>query len=450
MAKKRDHKKVLNKRKQCQLKKERNAQLEIEKALFNNYAEGQKILPMPTLDEALASQLLEKDERINDAILKMMDYFGSDLEEIVKKQEGVKCYLPDNAISFIIPLDFYIPLPSPYNAVAVKAVEGEINYATCVSVVSKIIPVGESAIKVSYLISTICNNGASSASKKESPRELLRVYEEAILTCNNVIASFQSIPSRHNHYFHPITVQSAPSRICYFSFNKTTKRILKRGVLNIHGNVYGEILQCHPLDERELACFRNSHLNKSFSDDKIFYLINKMNEAVNSRCFGRNNEAIILADNFVELSLGYLLCEIKIANGEKRKDVHEQYVNIKTMNEIWSMFASLLRYDSIKKLKKDIGFDEWMHNCRNKRDDLTHRFLTGSYTGKESLDAINSSGELIYKLCIIIDGKIKNKSYPISDKMNLLCSSTLFIKGMHDNDEAERNGKKYPSNKFMI
>lgn len=114
------------------------------------------------------------------------------------------------------------------------------------------------------------------------------------------------------------------------------------------------------------------------------------------------------------------------------------------MNEIWDALVNLLSYSSKTKLKNDIGFNDWMRDCRNKRDDLTHRFLTSDFTSKESLEAIYFSGELIRKLCIIIDNKIKCPDYPISDKMHLLASSTSFIKWMREHDEAERNGKKYP------
>jgi len=442
--KKRDHKMAVNKYRQRRFNDDVNIQRKIEEKLFEEYAGGQKIMPMPSLNEALASQDMEKDSQLKDAMFKMINYFSDDLEQILKHQKNIKCCLPDNAVSFIIPLDFYIPLASPYNAVAIRLTNDEITYATCVSIISKTTPVGESAVKTSYLISTICSNGASIASKNEASKEFLKIYEEAISACNNIIASFQAIPSRHNHYFHSITCQSAPSRINYFSFSRRAKKILKKMTLYIHGNVHGEIFQCHKLDEQELNFFRNLHLNKSFSDDKIFQLVNKINEAVNTRCFGNNNEAIVLADNFVELSLGYLYCEIRIAKEEDCTKVYEDYSKIKSMNEIWDALVNLLSYSSKTKLKNDIGFNDWMRDCRNKRDDLTHRFLTSDFTSKESLEAIYFSGELIRKLCIIIDNKIKCPDYPISDKMHLLASSTSFIKWMREHDEAERNGKKYP------
>ena len=234
MAKKRDHKKAVNKYRQRRLKEDVNVQREVEKKLFEEYADGQKIMPMPSLNEALASQDMEKDSQLKDAISKMISYFSDDLEQILEHQKNIKCYLPDNAVSFIIPLDFYIPLASPYNAVAIRAADDEITYATCVSIISKIVPVDESAVKVSYLIATICSNNASLASKNETSKELLKIYEEAISACNNIIASFQAIPSRHNHYFHPITCQSAPSRINYFSFNRKTKKILKKMITVLH------------------------------------------------------------------------------------------------------------------------------------------------------------------------------------------------------------------------
>ena len=118
--KKRDHKMAVNKYRQRRFNDDVNIQRKIEEKLFEEYVDGQKIMPMPSLNEALASQDMEKDSQLKDAIFKMINYFSDDLEQILKHQKNIKCCLPDNAISFIIPLDFYIPLASPYNAVAIN------------------------------------------------------------------------------------------------------------------------------------------------------------------------------------------------------------------------------------------------------------------------------------------------------------------------------------------
>lgn len=436
---KRNHRKVVARRKTRQKNAAISAKLQSEKELFDFYSEGHNILPMPTLVDALSNQ---KDEGQYSEIEKnILDCFEKDIEKISKENHVSDQYIPDNVISFIIPLDFHIPLNSPYNAVSISLDKTLINEVCCTTVVSEVLPVGTAPIKISYLVVSICKDSASLAFKKKVSSEMLSVYEEAIRICNDMIASFQATSFRHNHYFHPITVLSAPSVVKYFIFNRKTKKILSRNNFNVHGNIYSEVFSSFPNTDEELALFRSAHVNKTFSNDKIFKLVSKIQEAVNLRCLGFYNESIIASDNFVEMSLGYLYCEIRIALGGERDTIYKDFSKIETMSELWQELKDLLSYPSVTKLKNDINFNDWSKYCRKRRDNLTHRFLTEDYNGVESLEAAYYSSGLIRKLCSIINSKIKVSDYPLSDKLEFLSRATLFAKNLYENGEKHGSPK---------
>ena len=109
-------------------------------------------------------------------------------------------------------------------------------------------------------------------------------------------------------------------------------------------------------------------------------------------------------------------------------------------SDIWGELASILDI-SVKKLKKSVGFYEWMKNCHQRRNQLTHRFLFDNYSGRESLDALFYSEELIRKLCEMIEEKYKNNSYPIVEKARFLKESTRIMKGLHEIDEIQKRSE---------
>lgn len=411
------------------------ARAQREKDLFKFYSDGYKKIPMPTLVDALSDQ---EDTGCAPEIEKnIINFFNDDIDKVSREKHLSDKCIPSNVISFIIPLDFHIPLNSPYSAVSMKMDEELIKDVWCATIVSKVLLVGTAAIKVSYLIISICRESASLAFKDKSESMMLEVYERAIEICNDTIASFQATSFRHNHYFHTITCLSSPSMIKYFIFDRKTKNILVRDELFVHGNIYSEIFNSYPNTEEELTLFRSSHANKTFNNDKIFKLVLKMQEAINLRCQGFFNESIIASDNCVEMSLGYLYCEICIALGGKKDDVYKDFSKIKSTSDLWQELKELLKYPSVTRLKSDIGFNDWTKHCRKRRDDLIHRFLTDDFNPVESLEAIYYSGELIRKLCDIISVKIKVTNYPLSEKLVFLSRATFFIRQMYE--EREKN-----------
>lgn len=439
MPKKRNHKKVIQKRKIRQGEQQRKNQEQVFEKLCKQYSEDNDSIPAPNLVEALARHNISQDEHFSLIFQKLVSYFGNELLEKSNKLNQ-ELNLPDNVVTFLIPLDFYVPLPEGYNSMTIMSNDSKITEASCVTTISKILPIGTALVKVTYFIVAICSDEAARGAKLCTFSSLIRTYEKAIMLANHVIVGIQSVPTRHNHYMHGLTVQSSPGTISMNVFNRTTKRVLKKEAVTFHKNPISEIFNARPFEKEETDQFRGAHVNKAFTDDKVFHLVSKYNEAVNMRCFGRNNEAVVLADNFVELSLGYLYCELCVNNGEAMDKACESYANMKSMSQIWEGLCKLLDYSSITKLKKDIGFDDWAKHCRIPRDNLTHRFLTNDLSGVESLDAIYYSGELVRKLCSIIFNKVANEI--LLQKLALLESATYFSKNLGELDHDRRLGKQ--------
>lgn len=438
MIKKRNHKIALQKRKNRQKEQYKKNKEQIFEELCQQYSGGNGSMPAPNLIEALARHNLSSDKHFDAMFEQLMEYFSSELSKRASELKQ-KLHMPDNVVTFLIPLDFYVPLPEGYNSMTIRSSNDEVIEASCVTAISKILPVGTASVKITYFVVSICSDEAANGARLCTFSGLIKIYEKAIMLANHVIVGIQSVPTRHNHYLHSLTAQSSPSVISMNVFNRTTKRVLKKEAVTFHKNPISEIFNARPLEKEEVGQFRSAHVNKAFTDDKVFQLVSKFNEAINMRCFGRNNEAVVLADNFVELSLGYLYCELCVANGEDIDKACELYADMKKMSQIWEGLCDLLSYKSVTKLKKDIGFNDWTKYCRIPRDNLTHRFLTSDLSGVESLEAIYYSGELIRKLCNIISNKITSEM--LLQKLALLGSATYFSKNLGELDHDRRLGK---------
>lgn len=436
MSKKRNHKEVLRRRKNRGKHQKKKIEEQVFKELCKVYSEGKVSVPAPTLVEALTCHDVWHDEHFEVMLQQLMNYFS---DELLSRSGELKQTLdmPNEVITFLIPLDFYVPLPEGYNSMAVQSKDGKIVEASCVTAISRILPVGTASIKVTYLIVSISSNEAAKSLKLCTPSSLIKIYERAVTLANHVIVGIQSIPTRHNHYMHILTVQSSPGTINMSVFDRSSKCISKRETITFHKNPISEIFHARPLEKEEMEQFREAHVNKVFTDDKVFQLISKFNEAINMRCFGRNNEAVVLADNFVEFSIGYLYCELCALAGEDLKDIHDRYVKMGKMSDLWESLCELLNYKSVTKLRKDIGFNDWIKCCRNPRNNLTHRFLTDDLSGDESLSAIYYSGELVRKLCNIIGSKVSDEV--LLQKFALLSSATYFSKSLGELEHDRKN-----------
>src|SRR5690606_18648942 len=125
-------------------------------------------------------------------------------------------------------------------------------------------------------------------------------------------------------------------------------------------------------------------------------------------CFGNDDEAIILADNFTELTLGYIYCQAKLAQGLRYEEGVSLYAEFKSISDLVSGLAEIVGYSNTK-FKKDAEFDKWYSKCRLVRNDIAHRFMTDKSTMEESLEALHYAGNLIYKVSNIFQLKFPKK-----------------------------------------
>lgn len=439
MPKSRDHKRAMRRRElrqqECQnVNKER-----FFEQVRLQYANGGSSTPSPSLVEALAKHEVSKEESFQVTFRKLIHYFSSELLRRTQNA-GLSLDLPDDVVSFLVPLDFYVPLPEGYNAMTIQAADKKVVETSCITVTSRIVPVGTSSVKTTYLIISICSHEASQSVKPIMSCALCKIYERGIMLANHVIAGIQAIPTRHNHYMHGLTVQSSPSSIPMAIFSRQEQTVRKSVPVSFHQNPVSEILQARPLDKTELQQFAIIHTAKTFTDDKIFQLISKFNEAVNMRCFGYNGNAIILADSFVELSLGYLFYTLSVLDGQTVEEARRQYADKKGISQLLDSLRILLNYNgSMNKFKIDIGHKEWRQYCRKPRNGLAHSFLTVGPSGVESLDAIYYAGEMVRKICAIAKVKVRDTS--LIQKLTLLEESTSFARGLGELDHDRRLGK---------
>lgn len=434
IPKKRNHKKALARRRAKIASSKAAAKERLWRDATESYVNNSKIMPMPTLVDALSTRDIKTVEPLSKGIESLLKYFNHYIQS-TSDEYGVKVSLPSNVIAFIIPLDFYIPLPEPYNAMTISSPDQTISTANCITIISDIVSVGGSAVKVSYLIASICTDEYGDIEDINNP-SVHKAFEKSIVECNNIIAGFQTIPTRHNHYMHQITEQSCPQSIDVMIFNREAEKIIVEDSISFNGNVSSEVFQSRPLDNAELNQFRLSHVNKTFTDDKLFELVSKYNNATNTRCFGNNEDAVLLADSFSELTLGYLLCEMRTVKGESRETVLESYAKMKTTSELLTELAKDLGLSNTQ-FKTRSGYNEWFTYCRTLRNDLTHRFMTANVNGDESLSALHYSGALISKTCHLIQQRFPLDQYPdFSDKLDLLISASYFVDVLHRGSKA--------------
>ena len=435
---KRDHKAAINRRKAKGSEYEKMKKQAAQERLHEEYSDGAEQMPMPSFIEAV-SAIRQDDELIKSEVNQSIGYFCEYAEGIIKDNKYID-YLPKTTVTQIIPLDFYLPLPDKCTYRTAYNSNNELSRIVTITVFSKAMPVRNSSVKASFAVVSICDNSTSSFSKKNNVASFRSISEISIKYVNNIISSIQSLPERHNHYLHPITAQSISDYANFVIFDRSKKKILRRLKIELFQKIKSEIFQARPLQKEEMIQFAELHDKAIFSDDKIFKLIGEFNEAINSRCFGFNNRAILLADSFVEYTLGYLYCELRIASGDNPVIVHIEYSGMKDRSEFWQSFKEVLDYSSVKKLKKDIGFFDWQKYCRSNRDDLTHRFLTKDFNGVESQNALYYAGELVRKLCMIIIGKNAKTHPELSKKLKLLADTTMMTKIMKE--DADKKGGK--------
>ncbi len=429
MKRKRNHKEVLRRRQSKQKDKDKVTKERILTEIANEYIAGAEVFPLPTLVDGLSAQDINKIKPIQVGIKSVIKDFDRSIQKRVK-EFNLSINLPKHVHSFIIPLDFYIPLPEPYNAMNIVLSQDTVTAAKCVTVVSDVVRLGDSAVKASYLIVSLCIQYSTEADKPKDFNHK-KLFDVAIAECNHVITAFQAIPSRHNHYMHRITDKSCANTINTFTFDRYIGKITDRRCIIVNYNTDSEIFQARALNEKELQQFIIAHTDKSFTKDKVFDLVSKYNDAINARCFGNYDQSILLSDSYTELTIGYILCEIQKSIGMDPGEVSTQYSEYRDSGSIIKKLAELLG-TSRTQLRNSIDHDNWYKYCHEIRNDLTHRWLTDIPSAEDSLHALYYSGELISKLCQLVQNKYPQEQYPeLYDKLSLLMSASYITKKLH-------------------
>lgn len=451
MSKKRNHKKVITRRKlkQKNISKNLTNSLEPTEAqkhkIIEEYAENSGLKVMPSLMEALERQDIASSSEYLSAKEKFLNWFSSYVEDSVLKS-GTANYLPSLVTTFIIPLDFRLPLPEEYISGALWGLD-RVSGLSFVTAFSKILPIGDAGIKVTYLLVSLCDNETARLMNANNRVSIEKAFEKAINVANSVIAGLQTLPGFHDHNMHDLTALSSNTILKWFTFNRDTKNFSEVQVSEDLDKTFVNIITSMPVKSEKLERFKINHVWKTFTNDKVFKLISLFNSAVNSRCFGRDDQAIIDADTFVEYSLGYIYCEIRISNGDDEKEVIEHFKSITKpgIRAIWGELAPLLGFNNGDELKNKVGFEKYNIYCRLKRNHLHHHFMTDNYGEMDSMFAVFFSGEMIRRTCeIVIESQLKKESLIIA-KMTALAESTLFFKEL-----TEECAKAHPGLKLLI
>ena len=265
------------------------------------------------------------------------------------------------------------------------------------------------------------------------------IYEIAILETNRLIGSFRSLPGRYNRYLHGVTIPGLPSMVDMFSFYMDTKKEVHRIPLFAHQSPLVDCFSLSVLDDNEIKELNELHLNFGRDNYNVLKLLAKLSDAVNSFSFGRDSEAIIQIQTFVEYSLGFLYCECLKAGDSRR--TYEECVNLYVSSEGRNHFstdreiARFLGYisdDSYGEFKKLVHKDEYVKTCKDERDVLIHNFFSTRKTVIQSKKAIKNAGIYVLKIAEMVVGRIVEK--PAQDQVALLIKSIKAMSESLDKD----------------
>jgi len=361
---------------------------------------------------------------IIDALPLLEIYRNIDLDAIIAGQfEGMMSALNDNklkalgpkrTVSFFIPLTSFIPLPETYNAAIMDRVnrsKKRVDRFTCVTVKHYYPKLGHSCevlLKLSYVIVTIGDTSYGAINTKpERNKNINEIYHDAIKAVNKVIDSYKATPMRHNHLLQPITPLGTPGHVYTLIGNTEHGHILNRGVVILHEHLVGELFASRKMDDDEINIFQQIHIRNSLDDALPLRMIKKLNEAIDARCMGRNESAVILADNYTEQAMRYWLYRILIEKGATELEARKRSRGFEKVTMLKNELAKELNY-SQSEFDKKIRYARWYQLCRNKRNGLAHDFLYEGDSHQLSYDAVQESASIIKSIAEIAVEKYTN------------------------------------------
>ena len=375
----------------------------LEERLVEDYYINRSI-PCPTIIEALSRTNFSSKASFNKAQKFLLKNFNKYCILSSKKYK-LKTNFPKIVISFVVPLDFYIPIFEPYNACIIgDSLLGQ-NCIVCGSIFSFTSMVDDTEYRTSGIICTICGDDSEAFISRKKDEEYNGEKFSRIIVdcCNRIIGSYESIPGRHAHYFHRITYFQLPSELYYFSFSRTKGTLIDDGAVLIHSNVVSDLYNSEQLPtNEELSVFRDVHINFDTVFINVIDLVLKIKDAIYLKCKGLDSDAILLADNFAELCMGFLYCETRrVVYGEEKDEIIKKYKEIGGKEGWFAELANTFRFPSANKYKEAISYGKYYEKCRLVRNDLSHRFLFKQITPIDSEEALESVCNMMTKACRI-------------------------------------------------
>ena len=386
-------------------------------------------IPKPTFMECLAD-LLKDSNKLESATNSAIIDFANDYERYAQEKRLLIDTLPKEAISFIIPLDFYLPIPERYYASTYD--NGCLIHA---SVYHNEIQIGRNKIRISFIIVTICNKEAKKIAKTFRKNKHLiidKTYDMAINEVNRIIRSFLALTKRHNHYIHEVTRVQLSSVINIVLFRRDSKKAIGRSLLFTHRAPIHDCLSIGLLNDEELSEFNNYHWNTGITNNNILKLLSKLNDAVNARCLGKDSESILLIESFVEYSLGFFYCEcMRIENPDKtiEKCVKQYMTECRKRGfSAERRIATILGYKSkedYELLKEKINKKDFIKSCKDIRNALTHNFFSIKAEACDSEKAIKSAAYYISSIAKEILGQSTDRS--TIEQLKVLITATEIV-----------------------
>lgn len=367
---------------------------ETYKGLVKQHAVGDEVA-IPSIKDGLPFLNLHTDIEFDKIITEQM----SEIKQAAARH-GLSI-APRRAVTVLIPLTSYLPLPKPYTAALLSKTniaKKQVEEFTCVRIedyLPRMTVTDDVLLKLSYAIVTIgsLENGTISTNL-DKQANLLDIHGQAIQAINKVIDAYKATPRRHNHLLQPITQLGSPGHIYALVFNTKHGNIKSAKEIDVHGHLFGEMLAARTMAEDELSVFREIHVRNAVGEGFPLRLVKKLNEAIDARCMGRNETAIMAADLYAEQAMSYWLYRILLEKGETEVDAKKKSRGFKEITNLKNILAKELGHDQAA-FDKLLKYNRWYQLCREKRNSLAHDFQFEGDSGKMSYQAVQESARLI-------------------------------------------------------
>ncbi len=316
---------------------------------------------------------------------------------------------PTQFIGFIVPLDSYIPLPSPYGANVVFQGDDGLVRASLVSIDNPAITMsaGKQNIKIRLSVMLVALGDHKATGKKidelGKAGTLLTIYNNALGAANDVITAYKLTPQRHNHDLKPVTLLNRPSTVEVIRFDIDKPDIIEHEHVSMHKNMLISVSHARKMEDKELTNFRNIHLMLSGQMHLESVLLGKIYQAIDARCVGLETYSIVLADTYAEHMLGYMLFEMLLTE-MKPDEAGKTIEDIRNIDGYLRAISKKLTMTK-KELKTSIDFNEWNTKCRKVRNGLTHIFLDLKASQEDAQQAIDTTINMIDKLIGVVETK---------------------------------------------